>query len=66
MRGGTDPFSRVIDEFNVLVAHGSRRFSAVKMRQSPARERSQLPGSPTTVDEQVLAGDVASRIADEQ
>ena len=39
---------------------------AVKMRQSPARERSQLPGSPTTVDEQVLAGDVASRIADEQ
>ena len=42
---GTSPFSRVIDEFHVLVVSGSLRFSAVKMRQSPARERSQRPGT---------------------
>ena len=39
---GTDPFSRVIDKFRVLLVSGSHRISAVKMRQSPARERLHL------------------------
>ena len=38
-REGERPVSRVIDEFKLFVTNRSRRFSAVKMRQSLRRER---------------------------